>query len=139
MPGHLARRFQQQAVAAFNAELTEIAGDLTPVQYSTLLAVMKRPGIDQATLASTIAHDRATITGVIDRLVKKGLLTRNISEADRRSRMLRITQEGAYLLAKVQPAVDRAQQQMVSKLSDDEQEQFITLLRKATALSSDDA
>ena len=72
MPGHLARRFQQIAVAVFLAEVEEAGYDLTPVQYAALAAVSTNPGIDQVTLAGLIAYDRTTITGVVDRLVQKG-------------------------------------------------------------------
>ena len=72
MPGHLARRFQQIAVALFLTE-TEAAGiDLTPVQYAALLVIKERRGIDQITLSGAIAYDRATIVGVVDRLARKG-------------------------------------------------------------------
>ena len=76
MPGHLARRFQQIAVAVFLAEVSEAGFDLTPVQYAALATIRSNPGIDQITLAGLIAYDRTTITGVIDRLVQKGLLVR---------------------------------------------------------------
>ena len=74
MPGHLARRFQQIAVAVFLAEVGEAGFDLTPVQYAALSAIRTKPGIDQVTLAGLIAYDRTTITGVVDRLAQKGLL-----------------------------------------------------------------
>jgi hypothetical protein len=60
-PGHLARRFQQIAVAVFLHEMAKIGSELTPVQYSALAAVTDNPGIDQVTLAGLIAYDRATI------------------------------------------------------------------------------
>ena len=75
-PGHLARRFQQIAVAVFHAEVEEAGYDLTPVQYAALATIGAHPGIDQVTLAGLIAYDRTTITGVVDRLVQKGLLVR---------------------------------------------------------------
>ena len=81
MPGHLARRFQQIAVAVFLAEVEEAGYDLTPVQYAALSAVSANSGIDQVTLAGLIAFDRTTITGVVDRLVLKGLITRHESQA----------------------------------------------------------
>ncbi|HZD92122.1 MAG TPA: MarR family transcriptional regulator, partial [Pseudolabrys sp.] len=81
-PGHLARRFQQIAVAVFHAEMEKAGFDLTPVQYAALGAVATRPGIDQATLAGLIAYDRTTIGGVVDRLVQKGLLVREASNRD---------------------------------------------------------
>lgn len=131
MPGHLARRFQQIAVASFNSQVEPIDCDLTPVQYAALVAVQDQPQTDQATLASLIAHDRSTITGVVDRLVKKGLLTRAVNEHDRRARELRITEDGAILLKKVRPAVMRAQRMMIEGLEGEEKSDFIRLLKKA--------
>ena len=43
MPGHLARRFQQIAVAVFLAEIEGAGYDLTPVQYVALAAVSDNP------------------------------------------------------------------------------------------------
>ncbi|MET3299238.1 hypothetical protein ABIF53_000253 [Bradyrhizobium japonicum] len=79
MPGHLARRFQQIAVAVFLAEVGDAGFDLTPVQYAALATIKANPGLDQVTLAGLIAYDRTTITGVIDRLVQKGLAERRAS------------------------------------------------------------
>src|SRR5579883_1639165 len=98
MPGHLARRFQQIAVAVFLAEVEDAGYDLTPVQYAALAAVAGNAGIDQVTLAGLIAYDRTTITGVVDRLVQKGLVARSESSRDRRARALTITEAGRRTL-----------------------------------------
>jgi DNA-binding MarR family transcriptional regulator len=127
-PGFLARRFQQIAVAAFAAE---VGPDLTPVQYSTLSALEAHPGVDQATLAGLIAFDRTTIGGVVDRLARRGLLSRRKHPTDRRARVLRIAAEGVELLRRVEPAVERAQRLMLSGLSAREAETFLRLLEKA--------
>ena len=79
-PGHLIRRLQQAAVAIFHKEVGELGYDLTPVQYAALDKTQANPGIDQMTLAGLIAYDRATITGVIDRLVQKGLMVREVNK-----------------------------------------------------------
>ncbi len=104
MPGHLARRFQQIAVAVFLAEVEAAGFDLTPVQYAALAAIAANPSIDQITLAGLIAYDRTTITGVIDRLAQKGLVVRQASARDRRSRELLITDEGRRTLDAITPA-----------------------------------
>jgi len=137
MPGHLARRFQQIAVAVFHAEVEAVGSDLTPVQYAALLAIRQNPGVDQITLAGLIAYDRTTITGVIDRLERKGLVTRVVSSSDRRARVLKITSEGETTLDTIQPAVDAAQRAMVSGLSPDDAETLMLLLRKAIAATND--
>ncbi|HVY58681.1 MAG TPA: MarR family transcriptional regulator [Xanthobacteraceae bacterium] len=133
MPGHLARRFQQIAVAVFLAKVEEAGYDLTPVQYAGLAAVKANPGIDQATLAGLIAFDRTTITGVVDRLVSKGLLVRRASTRDRRAHELQITDKGRRTLSDVAPAVEAAQQSLLRGLTDKEAETFMHLLRKVIA------
>jgi len=137
MPGHLVRRLQQIAVAIFQTEVGAAGYDLTSVQYAALSKVNTHPGIDQATLAGLIAYDRTTITGVVDRLVQKGFLSREVSEADRRARVLRITDEGAAALQKIQPAVLETQKIMLSGLSEPEQKEFMRLLEKATSALND--
>jgi DNA-binding MarR family transcriptional regulator len=136
-PGHLARRFQQIAVAIFHAEVGAVGSDLTPVQYAALAEIGAEPGVDQATLAGRIAPDRATITGVVDRLEKKGYLSRTVSEADRRARVLRLTDEGRRVLDHIEPAVDAAQKIMLSGLDAAEAAEFMRLLRKAIAAVND--
>mgnify|MGYP001767220452 CR=1 FL=1 len=136
-PGHLARRFQQIAVAVFHAEVAAAGFDLTPVQYAALVEIRADPGLDQATLAGRIAFDRATTTGVVDRLEKKGHLVREVSGADRRARVLRITAAGRDLLDRIEPAVSAAQRIMLSGLSEAEAAEFMRLLRKAVEGSNE--
>lgn len=136
-PGHLARRFQQIAVAVFHAEVGEVGFDMTPVQYAALSAISTSPGIDQATLAGLIAYDRTTIGGVVDRLVHKGLVDRNASTHDRRARILHITPQGRATLKGIGPAVDRAQEIMLRDLSADEADELLRLLRKAVDAGND--
>jgi MarR family transcriptional regulator, temperature-dependent positive regulator of motility len=136
-PGHLARRFQQIAVAVFHAEVEEAGYDLTPVQYAALTTVATQPGIDQATLAGLIAYDRTTITGVVDRLVQKGLLVRQASRTDRRAHALRITNEGRRTLDGIEPAVEAAQRIILGGLSKTEAATLMRLLRKAIAAGNE--
>ncbi|MBS0535704.1 MAG: MarR family transcriptional regulator [Proteobacteria bacterium] len=130
-PGHLARRFQQIAVAVFHTEMEGAGFDLTPVQYAALAAIAARPGLDQATLAGTIAYDRTTITGVIDRLTQKGLVVRTPSPRDRRAHELSITTAGEKTLLQIEPAVQAAQRSMMRGLTAAEANELMRLLRKA--------
>jgi len=137
MPGHLVRRFQQIAVAVFLSEVEGAGFDLTPVQYAALAAISASPGTDQATLAGLIAYDRTTITGVVDRLVQKGLLLRQTSSRDRRARELMITDEGRRTLRAITPAVEAAQRIMLRGLTEKEADELKRLLRKAIAAGND--
>jgi DNA-binding MarR family transcriptional regulator len=137
MPGHLARRFQQIAVAVFLAEVEDAGFDLTPVQYAALATIKSNPGLDQVTLAGLIAYDRTTITGVIDRLVQKGLAERRASRRDRRARELEITDAGRKTLRGIAPAVEAAQRLMLRGLTQKEAEELMRLLRKAIAAGNE--
>src|SRR5262249_22465823 len=133
MPGHLARRFQQIAVAVFLAEVEEAGYDLTPVQYAALAAISTNHGIDQVTLAGLIAYDRTTITGVVDRLVQKGLVARHESSRDRRARELKITDAGRRTLRGITPAVEAAQRVLGGGLTEKEAQKTDRLPPKALA------
>ncbi len=137
MPGHLIRRLQQIAVAVFHTEVDAVGFDMTPVQFAALVRVAENPGIDQITLAGLIAYDRTTIAGVVDRLVQKGFLSRAVSEKDRRAKVLHMTDAGTDALSRLGPAVEKAQQVMLSGLDRQEADDFMRLLQKATEAVND--
>ena len=131
MAGHLIRRLHQQSTQVF-VQRTQAAGfDLTPVQFAALDAIAAQPGTDQARVAEMIAYDRATIGGVIDRLVQKGWVHRVVSERDRRAREVSLTDEGQRVREAVLPVVQDLQQEILETLGDDERALFLALARKA--------
>lgn len=131
MAGHLIRRLHQQSVQVFQQRMQAAGFDLTPVQFAALDAVAAEPGMDQATLAARIAYDRATIGGVVDRLVTKGLLHRTVSRADRRARVLALTAEGAAQLAAATPVVLALQAAILGPLDPGEGAALLALVEKA--------
>lgn len=137
MPGHLARRFQQIAVGVFLTEVEAAGYDLTPVQYAALAAVNANSQIDQVTLAGLIAYDRTTITGVVERLVQKGLVARHESRRDRRARELKITDAGRRTLRAVTPAVEEAQRVLLRGLTAKDAKELVRLLQRATAAGNE--
>jgi DNA-binding MarR family transcriptional regulator len=127
MPGHLIRRLQQIAVAAFLQESEAFA--LTPVQFAALQAVAAQPRMDQRTLSGLIGLDTSTVAGVVDRLEARGLLQRQASPEDRRVRLLVPTASGRLLLADAVPAMLRAQQRILEPLPPADRTEFLRMLR----------
>ncbi len=127
-PGHLIRRAHQIAVAVFS----DVAGDhaVTPVQFAILNALLEQPAIDQSTLAQRVAFDAATIGSVIGRLERKGWVRRQAAAADRRRKLLWLTEDGERAAAAMGPAVALVQQRILEPLSDAEQQQLTALLDK---------
>ncbi len=133
MPGHLIRRLQQMATQQFAIRMREAGLDITPVQFAALDAIQARPGIDQAGLAALIAYDRATIGGVVDRLVAKALVSREVSETDRRARKVSLTDTGEDTYRKLVAHVELVQGDILNALATSEREQFMSLARKVLA------
>jgi MarR family transcriptional regulator, temperature-dependent positive regulator of motility len=132
LPGHLIRRLHQISVSIFAARMAEAGFDLTPVQFAALAVLDERPGVDQATLAGLIAHDRVTIGGVVDRLSQKGYLVRRVSKTDRRARELELTDKGRSVLRMTAPVIRDIQEQTLAGLSEAERRTFVEMLRTAT-------
>ncbi|WGW04765.1 MarR family winged helix-turn-helix transcriptional regulator [Tropicibacter oceani] len=131
MAGHLIRRLHQISTQTFQMRAKAAGIDLTPVQFAALEAIAANPGVDQASVAALIAYDRATIGGVIDRLQQKGLITRKVSETDRRARVLALTKPGQDQLQALRPIVEALQPDILGGLSAGEQRQFLALAHKA--------
>lgn len=131
MPGHLFRRMHQASQTIFDTEIAAAGFDLTSVQFAALAMIAEHPGLDQATLATLIAFDRATTGGVIDRLEIKGLVSREVSKSDRRARRLHLEPGGQRVLDGVLPHVRRAQNVMLKGLDAPERALLLRLLHKA--------
>lgn len=125
-PGYLIRRLQQMAVSIFLEETSEF--EITPIQYATLAAVSIYPGTDQLRVANAVGIDRATISGVIDRLQAKKLIVRRVSGKDQRANELFATPRGIRLLCDMEGATERVQEQILSPLTIEERAAFLSCL-----------
>lgn len=133
MAGHLIRRLNQISVSVFQDRVKAMGVDLTPVQFAAMNAIRVNPGIDQASLAGLIAHDRATIGGVVDRLEAKGYVIRKTSDRDRRARVATLTEAGKDLLRRLTPVIQELQVEILAGLDEEERQEFMRLATKAAA------
>ncbi|MFE3171974.1 MarR family winged helix-turn-helix transcriptional regulator [Amycolatopsis sp. NPDC059090] len=81
--------------------------DLSGGRFAALLAVGEAPGITPARLSEELEVKRATVTGLIDGLVKRGFVVRGSDEADRRVQTLTITPDGEQRVKDVLPLVEQ--------------------------------
>lgn len=127
-PGFLARRLHQIHVALFAELCAEF--EITPVQYSVLSALLLYGNADQTTIARRVALDRVTTTGVLDRLLKRGLIARVVSLEDRRARLCKVTARGMGTLLKMEPAARLACGKTIARLSETDQRALVRLMKK---------
>ena len=130
MAGHLIRQLNQQSTSIFTQRTQEAGFDLTPVQFAALDAIYTHPGSDQAHIAGVIGYDRATIGGVMERLLKKGWIRRIVNAQDRRSRELSLTAKGNKVRLELLPIVQDLQKDILKPLNSEKQEALIKLISK---------
>lgn len=104
--------------------------NLTPSQYGALCALRAYPDIDQIALGRLIGLDRSTVGLVIRLLRARDLVDREIDAGDKRRMRLRLSPAGERLLAIVEPAAERAQQDVLAVLPRAQRTAFLALLRE---------
>ena len=97
--GYVLRKAQQRASAIFARHFGR--DQLTPMQWTTLVRIHERGSLSQNHLGRLTAMDPATIQGVVERLIERGLVTRIADPLDRRRKRLGLTQEGQRLVRRL--------------------------------------
>ena len=124
----LLRRAHQLATAIALEQLAEF--NLTPIQFGMLIVLNERPGIDATTLCQVLSLDRASLTGVLDRMAASGLVTREMDPYDRRARVLKLTFKGQEVFKQSSRQGVGTQLAILEALTPAEQARFMKLLSK---------
>jgi DNA-binding MarR family transcriptional regulator len=127
-PGYLIRRLHQIHYALFFEECA--AFGVTPVQYGLLTILSTNPDSDQVTLANALGIDRTNVADVLRRLEQGGLIHRERSVNDRRMVLARLSPAGEELVESMHPNMARAQERLLSVLSEGERETFLSMLMR---------
>lgn len=116
--GYQLRRVSSAAMPPVN-DLLEQFG-LRRTSYSTLVVIVKNPGMNQGQIADALAIERPNIVQIIDRLESAGLVQRTKSPEDRRAYALRPTARGRALEVKATEALWRLEHAYTKGLTKDE-------------------
>jgi DNA-binding MarR family transcriptional regulator len=92
--GYQVRRAQAKIFAEFESALGKL--EFTPGSFGVLTLIRANPGITQVELAAAFGVDKSTMSPVIVRLEKRGLVRREVLASDRRCHAL-------YLAAAAEP------------------------------------
>lgn len=76
-------------------EIEARAHGITLPQWRALAQIALRDSVTQAALAQAMDADPMTLSGVLDRLEKRGLIDRYSDPSDNRAKMARLTEAGA--------------------------------------------
>jgi DNA-binding MarR family transcriptional regulator len=111
------------------AVLTRVAADndLSLTQLR-VLAILRDRRVRMTDLAAYLGLEKSTMTGLVDRAEKRGLLLRAPNEHDRWAVDVFLSPEGAGLVDRVRPDVERSLAPMLDGLSPAHQHQLRTLM-----------
>jgi|SRR5579872_5478096 len=116
--------------------LGRVAALLQPLDISPagglVLGILKDAGepCSPHLISDRLIVSRATVTGVLDTLVKRGLVRREPHPTDRRMVLVHLTNAGSRMADKVRRTVHRAEAEWMDGLAEDERAQLTELLGK---------
>lgn len=102
----------------------------TKMELHVLLLVQTQPDIVLGEIRERLGVPNSTLTGVIDRMEKRGLVERTISARDRRSYGLKLTNKGKEIRREHDRVLLMISSKILATLDEDEKMTFIKLLTK---------
>jgi DNA-binding MarR family transcriptional regulator len=122
-----------QAISMHSRALVKQVG-LTGPQLVFLKAVAKGGELSVGAIAKSISLSQATATGILERMVKRGLVTRQRSTIDKRRVMIRITPEGEEILAHAPPLMQASFLNQLDHLEEWEQTMILSALQRIVSM-----
>jgi DNA-binding MarR family transcriptional regulator len=103
---------------------------VTSVQALLLLFLLEKDQVTSKYLGEKTELDSATLTGVLDRLAKVGLIERRENPDDRRAILVCLTEQGQETANRIQNIVEDENQAFLTNLTQEEGLILRSLLRK---------
>lgn len=126
--GYVLRRVTQRHLAIFS----EVIPAVTTTQFAVMARLAEGGAQSQNQLGRAAAMDGATIKGVVDRLVRQGLVTTAPDAADRRRLTVALTEDGQQFFEAQIAAALTVSDKTLEPLSKAEQAQLLALLARLT-------
>ena len=126
--GYQVRRTQAKIFSEFEATLKGF--DFTPGSFGVLTLIRSNPGITQVALAAAFGVDKSTMSPVIFRLEKRGLIRREILPSDRRCHALFFQESGEQTFLSAREVIRTFEEKVAARLAKPEQRELARLLVK---------
>jgi MarR family transcriptional regulator for hemolysin len=106
---------------------------LTRAQWQVLAHLSRNEGIHQTGLADILEIENITLGRLIDRLEEAGWVERRLSPADRRVRLLHLTDKARPVSARMRALGKETREEALTGLSPDQQAELFNMLRHVRA------
>ncbi len=128
--------FQARVVSARANQLFEDLTRQTAItarQYGALLTLHQKGPMNLTELAAEICVDRSTLTEMVRRLVREGLITRAGNGDDRRSVLVALTAAGEAAVMRLTPGAAQVQDVLLAPLTSAERRQLLRWIKLIAA------
>ncbi|MBN9038127.1 MAG: MarR family transcriptional regulator [Rhizobiales bacterium] len=115
----------------FDRHIGEAGLGLTPGEARTLSYAARAGTVRQSALAERMGVEAMTLSGYLDRLEARGLVHRTVDPADRRAKLVHLTEAAREVLARIREIGPRARMHVEAAMTPAEWETLQTLLKRA--------
>ena len=103
--------------------------EIRPVQLTVLALIRESMPLKQSELGKSLEMKRANVVTVLDELIQRGLVGRELADNDRRSYVLFLTPSGKRLTNKLLTLHDKLEQDLARSFGQKELSKLVDLLR----------
>ncbi|MFP8896252.1 MULTISPECIES: MarR family winged helix-turn-helix transcriptional regulator [Chryseobacterium] len=103
---------------------------ITIDQWLIIKAILENPGITQNEIGDLVFKDNASVTRMIDLMVKSEYIIRKVHPEDRRKTLLEVTDSGVKVIKEVQNIVEKNRKTALKGISNEELEVMYSALLK---------
>lgn len=103
---------------------------ITIDQWLIIKAILENPGITQNEIGDLVFKDNASVTRIIDLMVKSEYIIRKVHPEDRRKTQLEVTDSGVKVIKEVQNIVEKNRKIALKGISNEELEVMYSALLK---------
>jgi DNA-binding MarR family transcriptional regulator len=132
--GYQVRRTQAKIFGELEATLGNF--DFTPGSFGVLTLIRANPGITQVALATAFGVDKSTMSPVIVRLEKRGLIRREVLASDRRCHALSFAPSAEPVFLAAREKFRAVEAGVAARLTKAEQRELARLLAKLQGAES---
>ncbi|MCS3529575.1 MarR family winged helix-turn-helix transcriptional regulator [Chryseobacterium sp. JUb7] len=105
---------------------------ITIDQWLIIKAILENPGITQNEIGDLVFKDNASVTRIIDLMVKSEYIIRQVHAKDRRKTNLEVTKSGKKIIKDVQKLVEDNRKTALEGITNEELQIMNTALLKIT-------
>jgi DNA-binding MarR family transcriptional regulator len=135
----LGASFVRLARAMIDAETPILrAHDVEMWDYAVLSALESSAAPTQSELAAAVRRDKTRLIPILDRLEARRLLSRTPDPADRRNRVVALTDEGRTLLHACRADIRAMETDFLAAVPATKRRAFVEVLDQLTDLTADD-